>query len=68
MIDGSEKRNRQLAFELQNSYVCEKRSNIVSLISCTACTFWITSTVITDATCKAAIQTVILLLPWLCKI
>ena len=27
MIDGSEKRNRQLAFELQNSYVCEKRSN-----------------------------------------
>ena len=28
MIDGSEKRNRQLAFELQNSHVCEKRSNI----------------------------------------
>ena len=27
MIDGSVKRNRQLAFELQNSYVCEKRSN-----------------------------------------
>ena len=26
MIDGSEKRNRQLAFELQNSNVCEKRS------------------------------------------
>ena len=26
MIDGSEKRNRQLAFELQNSHVCEKRS------------------------------------------
>ena len=25
MIDGSEKRNRQLAFELQNSHVCEKR-------------------------------------------
>ena len=24
MIDGSEKRNRQLAFELQNSQVCEK--------------------------------------------
>ena len=24
MIDGSEKRNRQLAFELQNSHVCEK--------------------------------------------
>ena len=29
MIDGSEKRNRQLAFELQNSHVCEKRSNAV---------------------------------------
>ena len=27
MIDRSEKRNRQLAFELQNSHVCEKRSN-----------------------------------------
>ena len=27
MIDGTEKRNRQLAFELQNSHVCEKRSN-----------------------------------------
>ena len=27
MIDGSEKRNRQLDFELQNSHVCEKRSN-----------------------------------------
>ena len=27
MIDGSEKRNRQLAFELQNSYVCEMRNN-----------------------------------------
>ena len=26
MIDGSEKRNRQLAFELQNLHVCEKRS------------------------------------------
>ena len=25
MIDGSEKRDRQLAFELQNSPVCEKR-------------------------------------------
>ena len=28
MIDGSEKRNRQLAFELQNLHVCEKRSNM----------------------------------------
>ena len=28
MIDGSEKRNRQLAFELQNSHVCEKRIRI----------------------------------------
>ena len=26
MIDGSEERNRQLAFELQNSNVCEKHS------------------------------------------
>ena len=26
MIDGTEKHNRQLAFELQNSHVCEKRS------------------------------------------
>ena len=26
MIDASEKRNRQLAFKLQNSHVCEKRS------------------------------------------
>ena len=28
MIDGSEKRNRQMAFELHNSHVCEKRSKI----------------------------------------
>ena len=28
MIDDSEKRNRQLAFELQNSHVCEKRSKL----------------------------------------
>ena len=28
MIDGSEKRNRQLAFELQNSHVCEKRNKL----------------------------------------
>ena len=27
MIDASEKRNRQLVFELQDSHVCEKRSN-----------------------------------------
>ena len=32
MIDGSEKRNRQLAFELENSHVCEKRSNSLSLV------------------------------------
>jgi len=31
MIDGSEKHNRQLAFELKNSHVCEKCSNGVSL-------------------------------------
>ena len=29
MIDGSEKRNRQLAFALQNSHVCEKRSKYI---------------------------------------
>ena len=28
MIDGSEKRNRQLAFELQNSHVCENRGKL----------------------------------------
>ena len=27
MIDSSKKRTRQLAFELHNSHVCEKRSN-----------------------------------------
>ena len=27
-MDGSEKRNRQLAFELQISHVCEKRSKL----------------------------------------
>ena len=31
MIDGSEKRNRQLAFELQNSHVCEERSKSYTL-------------------------------------
>ena len=29
MINGSEKRNRQLAFEVQNSHVCVKCSNAV---------------------------------------
>ena len=29
MIDSSEKRNRQLAFELENSHVCEKRSKVI---------------------------------------
>ena len=28
MIDSSEKHNRQLAFELQNLHVCEKRGNM----------------------------------------
>ena len=28
MIDGGEKRNRQLTFELQNSHVCEKGSKL----------------------------------------
>ena len=35
MIDGSEKRNRQLAFELHNSHVCEKRSKKF-FFSCTS--------------------------------
>ena len=30
MVDGSEKRNRQLAFGLQNSHVCETRSKLLS--------------------------------------
>ena len=29
MIDSSEKRNHQLAFELQNLHVCEKRSKVI---------------------------------------
>ena len=33
MIDGSEKRNRQLAFELQKSHVCEKRSNLRAILA-----------------------------------
>ena len=33
MIDGSEKRKRQLVFELQSSRVYEKRSNI-RLVAC----------------------------------
>ena len=33
MIDFSEKRNRQLAFELQNSHVCEKCSSEFSLLT-----------------------------------
>ena len=32
MIEGSEKRNRQLAFELQNSHFCEKRSKRASIL------------------------------------
>ena len=31
MIDGSEKRKRQLVFELQSSRVYEKRSNILQM-------------------------------------
>ena len=34
MIDGSEKRNRQLAFELHNSYVSEKGSNQERIFFC----------------------------------
>ena len=33
MIDGSEKRNRQLAFELENSHVCEKCSNTKTFLT-----------------------------------
>ena len=33
MIDGSEKRNRLLAFELQNSHVCEKRSKFMKSLT-----------------------------------
>ena len=29
MIDSSKKHNHQLAFELQNLHVCEKRSNLM---------------------------------------
>ena len=32
MIDVSKKRNCQLAFELQNSHVCEKRSKTINSI------------------------------------
>ena len=31
MIDGGEKRNRQLAFELQSSHVYEKRSKLLKV-------------------------------------
>ena len=34
MIDGGEKRNRQLAFELQNLRVCEKRSKLALTDAC----------------------------------
>ena len=34
MIDSSEKRNRQLAFELQNSHVFEKRSKEIKEKQC----------------------------------
>ena len=34
MIDGGEKRNRQLAFELQNLHVCEKRSKLALTDAC----------------------------------
>ena len=35
MIDDSEKRNRQLAFELQNSHVFEKRSKRIKFVCIT---------------------------------
>ena len=43
MIDSSEKHNRQLAFELQNSHVCEKHSNKY-IYSCSCCVMQIGST------------------------
>ena len=48
MIDSSEKRNRQLALELQNSHVCEKRSNAHSLKRSVqvATTLWIRADVV----------------------
>ena len=33
MTDGSEKRNRQLAFKLQNSHGCEKRSKVAEFLT-----------------------------------
>ena len=48
MIDGTEKRNRQLALELQNSHVCEKHSNAHSLerSAQVATTLWIRAGVV----------------------
>ena len=40
MIDGNEKRNRQLAFEPQNSHFFEKRSD-PGLIFCSVFVFYI---------------------------
>ena len=39
MIDGNGKRNCQLAFELQNSHICEKRSKQESNKNKMRCTF-----------------------------
>ena len=42
MIDGSEKRNRQLAFELQSSHVCEKRSKCPTQLKHQICYLFLT--------------------------
>ena len=41
MIDGSEKRKRQVVFELQNSGVYEKRSESLKLFSILAQRWWL---------------------------
>ena len=41
MIDGSEKRSRQLAFELQNSHVREKHSKSVKKTACSTLPFYV---------------------------
>ena len=41
MIDGSERRNRHSSFELRNSHVCEKRSNVLVSIHPTISRKWL---------------------------
>ena len=53
MIDGSEKCNRQLAFELQNSHVCEKRSKFLECITAVACYYPLTFVVVVVVVVKS---------------